>query len=181
MVAGIIPFDDKKPIQAAFAVVNKKLRPVIPKGCPPPLRDLIEHSWTSASEKRPEFWQIVYTHLDHLVVDMCTSNGYMKVDSYIHAAFLQAWLWEHFERYAPKPLALLPESWGGSRILRWSNRRPKIGSKLIGFLDNSHAINFRPWAPMHASITQINTFAPVPSMSLSSDKEDTSVGEMVFM
>ncbi|KAI3892539.1 hypothetical protein MKW92_024402 [Papaver armeniacum] len=59
MVAGTIPFDDKTPIQAAFAVVNKKMRPIIPKDCPPSLRDLIEHCWTSAPEKRPEFWQIV--------------------------------------------------------------------------------------------------------------------------
>ncbi|KAI3850227.1 hypothetical protein MKX03_010380 [Papaver bracteatum] len=59
MVAGTIPFDDKTPIQAAFAVVNKKMRPIIPKDCPPSLRDLIEHCWTSVPEKRPEFWQIV--------------------------------------------------------------------------------------------------------------------------
>ncbi|XP_026398574.1 uncharacterized protein LOC113294391 [Papaver somniferum] len=61
----------------------------------------------------------LYTHLDHLVADMRVSNGYMKVESYVHVAFLQAWLWEHFEKYALKPLSSLPASWGGSRILRW--------------------------------------------------------------
>ncbi|OVA07753.1 Protein kinase domain [Macleaya cordata] len=59
MVAGTIPFEDKTPIQAAFAVVNKKLRPVIPADCPPALRALIEQCWASNPEKRPEFWQIV--------------------------------------------------------------------------------------------------------------------------
>lgn len=55
------------------------------------------------------------------------------------------------------------------------------GSNLVGFPDNSRAVNFRPWAPVHASIAQMNTFAPAPNMSLSSDKEDMSAGEMVFM
>ncbi|XP_026458985.1 uncharacterized protein LOC113359594 [Papaver somniferum] len=59
----------------------------------------------------------LYSYLDHLVADMRVSNGYMKVDSYVHVAFLQAWLWEHFEKYAMKPLPSLPASWGGSRIL----------------------------------------------------------------
>ncbi|XP_026459599.1 uncharacterized protein LOC113360290 [Papaver somniferum] len=50
----------------------------------------------------------LYTHLDHLVADMRVSNGYMKVDLYVHVTFLQAWLWEHFEKYASKPLPSLP-------------------------------------------------------------------------
>ncbi|XVE88059.1 hypothetical protein DITRI_Ditri19aG0038200 [Diplodiscus trichospermus] len=59
MVAGTIPYEDMNPIQAAFAVVNKNLRPVIPVDCPPAMRALIEQCWSSHPEKRPEFWQIV--------------------------------------------------------------------------------------------------------------------------
>lgn len=59
MVTGTVPYEDMTPIQAAFAVVNKNLRPVIPKDCPPPLRALIEQCWSLLPEKRPEFWQIV--------------------------------------------------------------------------------------------------------------------------
>ncbi|KAK8642122.1 hypothetical protein V6N13_011481 [Hibiscus sabdariffa] len=59
MVAGTIPYEDMNPIQAAFAVVNKNLRPVIPKDCPPAMRALIEQCWSLNPEKRPEFWQIV--------------------------------------------------------------------------------------------------------------------------
>ncbi|KAL3745840.1 hypothetical protein ACJRO7_014875 [Eucalyptus globulus] len=59
MVAGVIPYEDMTPIQAAFAVVNKNLRPVIPKDCPPALHDLIEQCWSLQPEKRPEFRQIV--------------------------------------------------------------------------------------------------------------------------
>ncbi|OVA14914.1 Protein kinase domain [Macleaya cordata] len=59
MVAGAIPYEDMTPIQAAFAVVNKNLRPGIPTDCPPALRALIEQCWALNSDKRPDFWQIV--------------------------------------------------------------------------------------------------------------------------
>lgn len=59
MVTGTIPYEEMTPIQAAFAVVNKNLRPVIPTNCPAALRALIEQCWSVHSEKRPEFWQIV--------------------------------------------------------------------------------------------------------------------------
>ncbi|OMO76440.1 hypothetical protein CCACVL1_15682 [Corchorus capsularis] len=59
MVAGTIPYEDMNPIQAAFAVVNKNLRPVIPGDCPPAMRALIEQCWSLQPDKRPEFWQIV--------------------------------------------------------------------------------------------------------------------------
>lgn len=59
MLAGTIPYEDMTPIQAAFAVVNKNLRPAIPGDCPPAMRALIEQCWSLQPEKRPEFWQIV--------------------------------------------------------------------------------------------------------------------------
>ncbi|KAM0006428.1 putative protein kinase TKL-Pl-4 family [Helianthus debilis subsp. tardiflorus] len=59
MVAGTIPYKDMTPIQAAFAVVHKNLRPTIPANCPPAMRALIEQCWSLHPEKRPEFWQVV--------------------------------------------------------------------------------------------------------------------------
>ncbi|XP_068666552.1 serine/threonine/tyrosine-protein kinase HT1-like [Aristolochia californica] len=59
LVAGTIPYEEMTPIQAAFAVVNKNLRPPIPAHCPPALQALIEQCWAHNPEKRPEFWQIV--------------------------------------------------------------------------------------------------------------------------
>ncbi|KAK4491661.1 hypothetical protein RD792_002424 [Penstemon davidsonii] len=58
-VAGTIPYEDMTPIQAAFAVVNKNLRPVIPGDSPPAMKALIEQCWSLQPDKRPEFWQIV--------------------------------------------------------------------------------------------------------------------------
>lgn len=59
MVAGTIPYEDMTPIQAAFAVVNKNLRPAIPVDCPLAMRALIEQCWSLHPDKRPEFWQVV--------------------------------------------------------------------------------------------------------------------------
>ncbi|KAK7246499.1 hypothetical protein RIF29_41368 [Crotalaria pallida] len=59
MVTGRIPYEDMTPIQAAFAVVNKNSRPVIPSNCPPAMRALIEQCWSLQPDKRPEFWQVV--------------------------------------------------------------------------------------------------------------------------
>ncbi|XP_039116409.1 serine/threonine/tyrosine-protein kinase HT1-like [Dioscorea cayenensis subsp. rotundata] len=59
MVTGTIPYQDMTPIQAAFAVVDKNLRPVIPCDCPAELGCLIKQCWALQPEKRPEFWQIV--------------------------------------------------------------------------------------------------------------------------
>ncbi|KAL0910546.1 hypothetical protein M5K25_021540 [Dendrobium thyrsiflorum] len=59
MITGAIPYEEMTPVQAAFAVVNKNLRPVIPANCPVVLRMLTEQCWSTLPEKRPEFWQIV--------------------------------------------------------------------------------------------------------------------------
>ncbi|XP_022142218.1 serine/threonine-protein kinase HT1 [Momordica charantia] len=59
MVAGAIPYEDMTPIQAAFAVVNKNLRPVISSDCPLAMRALIEQCWSLQPDKRPDFWQVV--------------------------------------------------------------------------------------------------------------------------
>lgn len=59
LIAGTIPYQDMTPIQAAFAVVHKNLRPVMPADCPPAMKALIEQCWSLQPEKRPDFWQIV--------------------------------------------------------------------------------------------------------------------------
>ncbi|KAG6494814.1 hypothetical protein ZIOFF_042575 [Zingiber officinale] len=59
MLTGRVPYEEMTPIQAAFAVVDKNLRPVVPPECPAALRALIEQCWTLHPDKRPDFWQIV--------------------------------------------------------------------------------------------------------------------------
>lgn len=59
MVAGALPYKDMTPVQAAFSVVHKKLRPPIPSDCPMSMKTLMEQCWSSNPHKRPEFWQVV--------------------------------------------------------------------------------------------------------------------------
>jgi len=61
LVSGSLPYEEMTPLQAAYAVVNKNLRPVVPLSCPTPLQQLMEQCWSAQPDKRPEFSQIVQT------------------------------------------------------------------------------------------------------------------------
>lgn len=67
LVTGEVPFQDMTPVQVAYAVVNKNLRPTIPDDCPSALRHLMVQCWNANPERRPNFYQIVKTleDLDH--------------------------------------------------------------------------------------------------------------------
>ncbi|XP_026410395.1 uncharacterized protein LOC113305589 [Papaver somniferum] len=123
----------------------------------------------------------LYFHLDSLVADMYASNGYKKVESHIHVAFLQAFLWEHFKGYAPVTATSFSSLCGGSRILRWQKRRPKPGLRLIDFFDNMYAIDFRPWGPVHSFVVQPKTFAVVSDTVLHTDGKNMGPEEIIFM
>ncbi|XP_026417248.1 uncharacterized protein LOC113312725 [Papaver somniferum] len=122
----------------------------------------------------------LYSLLDALAVDMHASNGYKKVESHIHVAFLQAFLWEHFKGYAPVPATSSSGFYGGSRILRWQNRRPKPRSRLVDFIDNVYAIYFRPWGPVYSFVVQPETFNTSPDIVLHTEGKTMNPGEIIF-
>merc|ERR1712087_194110 len=53
-----LPFEQKQPVQAAFAMALEGQRPSIPAHCPPDVERLLERSWSEASEARPSFAQV---------------------------------------------------------------------------------------------------------------------------
>lgn len=63
-----IPYKGLTPIQVAFAVVQKKERPPIPKDTPKPLKKLIEKCWDQDPSKRPEFEFIAELFIKHKVL-----------------------------------------------------------------------------------------------------------------
>lgn len=59
LITGSLPFQNMTAVQAAFAVVNKGVRPIIPQDCPPALAEIISRCWDANPDARPGFSQIV--------------------------------------------------------------------------------------------------------------------------
>ncbi|CAI5478459.1 unnamed protein product [Closterium sp. Yama58-4] len=59
MLTGKLPYPDLTPLQAAVSVVQRGLRPPIPKGTHPRLADLFERCWATNPSDRPEFSEII--------------------------------------------------------------------------------------------------------------------------
>lgn len=94
MVTGRIPYEDMTPVQAAFAVVDKNLRPAFPTDCPAALRALIEQCWASHPEKRPEFWQIVkiLEQFESTLSQGGTLNVAQNLTSHDHKKWMLHWI-----------------------------------------------------------------------------------------
>jgi hypothetical protein len=58
-ITGMLPFTNMTAVQAAFAVVNKGARPVIPQDCLPSLRHIMTRCWDANPEVHPPFTEIV--------------------------------------------------------------------------------------------------------------------------
>ncbi|KAH9305389.1 hypothetical protein KI387_009793, partial [Taxus chinensis] len=58
LITGMLPFQNMTAVQAAFAVVNKGLRPTIPQDCPLSLADIMSRCWDANPEVRPPFSEV---------------------------------------------------------------------------------------------------------------------------
>eukprot|EP00898_Chlorokybus_atmophyticus_P008420 jgi/Chlat1/857/Chrsp104S01193 len=63
LLTGKVPYTDMSPLQAAVGVVQKGLRPPIPRGTHPLLVQLMEACWQSVPSQRPEFNEILEAEL----------------------------------------------------------------------------------------------------------------------
>ncbi|XP_059314442.1 serine/threonine-protein kinase STY46-like [Lycium ferocissimum] len=59
LLTGKLPYEYLTPLQAAIGVVQKGLRPTIPKHTPPELAELLETCWQQDPTSRPDFSEIV--------------------------------------------------------------------------------------------------------------------------
>ncbi|KAL1207132.1 Serine/threonine-protein kinase STY13 [Cardamine amara subsp. amara] len=59
LITGMVPFQNMTAVQAAFAVVNRGVRPAIPSDCLPILSNIMTRCWDANPEVRPPFTEIV--------------------------------------------------------------------------------------------------------------------------
>ncbi|KAJ6832580.1 serine/threonine-protein kinase HT1-like [Iris pallida] len=59
LITGMLPFQNMTAVQAAFAVVNKGARPIIPTDCLPVLGEIMTRCWDANPEVRPPFTEVV--------------------------------------------------------------------------------------------------------------------------
>ena len=59
LVTGNLPFANMTAVQAAFAVVNKGVRPAIPHDCLPALAEIMTRCWDANPDARPPFTEVV--------------------------------------------------------------------------------------------------------------------------
>ncbi|KAM7470956.1 hypothetical protein LguiA_009139 [Lonicera macranthoides] len=59
LLTGKLPYEYLTPVQAAVGVVQKGLRPTIPKHTHPKLTELLERCWQQDSASRPDFSEII--------------------------------------------------------------------------------------------------------------------------
>ncbi|KAK4283954.1 hypothetical protein QN277_000851 [Acacia crassicarpa] len=72
LITGMLPFQNMTAVQAAFAVVNRNVRPTIPNDCLPILRDIMTRCWDPNPDVRPPFTQIV-AMLENAEIEIMTT------------------------------------------------------------------------------------------------------------
>ncbi|KAE9445353.1 hypothetical protein C3L33_22749, partial [Rhododendron williamsianum] len=55
----MLPFQNMTAVQAAFAVVNKGVRPNIPNDCLPVLSEIMTRCWDGNPDVRPPFTEVI--------------------------------------------------------------------------------------------------------------------------
>ncbi|XP_010099737.2 LOW QUALITY PROTEIN: serine/threonine-protein kinase STY13 [Morus notabilis] len=59
LITGMLPFQNMTAVQAAFAVVNKGVRPIVPNDCLPVLGEIMTRCWDANPDVRPPFTEVV--------------------------------------------------------------------------------------------------------------------------
>lgn len=72
LVTGMLPFQNMTAVQAAFAVVNKGARPIIPNDCLPVLGEIMTRCWDANPDVRPPFAEVV-AMLEHAETEIMTT------------------------------------------------------------------------------------------------------------
>ena len=111
----------------------------------------------------PYFLETLYSHLDHLTLDLQCSWGRFQVETFVLIAFLKIWLWEHFRNYAPVPKVLssyktsLPSPQGLPHLWHWNKMVVSSNSFLSKVLDGPIDWITRPFSALGGGLPPLFT------------------------
>uniref|UniRef100_A0A803LG91 non-specific serine/threonine protein kinase n=1 Tax=Chenopodium quinoa TaxID=63459 RepID=A0A803LG91_CHEQI len=74
LLTGKLPYEYLTPLQAAVGVVQKGLRPTMPKNCHPKLVELLERCWQQDPRTRPDFSEIIPI-LQQIAKEVASAEG----------------------------------------------------------------------------------------------------------
>ncbi|EXC35283.1 Serine/threonine-protein kinase HT1 [Morus notabilis] len=92
LLTGQLPYSSLTPLQAAVGVVQKGLRPPIPKNSHPRLAELLERCWQQDPTQRPDFSEIIEI-LQHIAKEVNGKQDWSKDRS--SSSFFSGLRWTH--------------------------------------------------------------------------------------
>lgn len=92
LLTGQLPYSSLTPLQAAVGVVQKDLRPLIPKNSHPRLAELLERCWQQDPTQRPDFSEIIEI-LQHIAKEVNGKQDRSKDRS--SSSFFSGLRWTH--------------------------------------------------------------------------------------
>ena len=111
----------------------------------------------------PYFLGTLYPQLDHFTLDLQHSWGRFQVETFVHVAFLQIWLWEHFRNYAHVPRVLSSHKTsrlspqGLPRFWHWNKMAVSSNSFLSKVLDDPTDWTTRPRSVLEGGLPPLFT------------------------
>ena len=108
LITGMLPFQNMTAVQAAFAVVNKGVRPIIPTDCLPVLSDIMTRCWDANPDVRPPFMEVV----------RMLENAETEIMTTVRKA--------RFRCCMSQPRTM---EWSYQRNIKWENNQQNIKSK----------------------------------------------------
>ena len=121
LITGMLPFQNMTAVQAAFAVVNKGVRPNIPNDCLPVLSEIMTRCWDANPDVRPPFTHVVKM-LENAEMEIMTTVRKARFRCCMSQPMTVDWCWERAKTTIE---VVMTEKTTGKKVLKKKKRREK--------------------------------------------------------
>jgi len=133
-----VPYSEMTPVQAAFSIVTRDLRPALPDTCPPELKVMIAECWAKDRATRPSFG-VIATRLDAMAKQFpepTISPSVIQTDNV--KKLVDAWKTElaRYDTTVPKKTKNFSKMLKGFFKGKWARSSIKNGRKSCSSLDS---------------------------------------------